>query len=194
MSKKKIFSIIGMVLTGIIVALTAYVVISVIVANVQGKDVSLFGYSFGIVQTDSMEPEICINDLIVFCHSNIDEVGVGENIVFTAGSEFGVLEGESIVHKVVEIRHEDGRLLVFTKGVNRDLPDPNPVTADNFVGECIYHSSALGGFFIFMRNYGVIILIAVIAIPFIVGQIIKIVRLSRGQSRSDGTDGGSGDE
>lgn len=181
MNRAKILKIIAAVLTALIVALTAYVVISIVVARSGGRDVELFGYSMGIVLTPSMEPEIMAGDLIVFTHADISEAQVGDDIVFVAGDGFdAAVRGNNVVHRVREVISSDGvtRQLV-TYGINNHGDDASPVTADNFVGICIFHSSWLGAFFRFMINYGVLILIAVIALPFIVGQIIKIIRLSR---------------
>lgn len=190
MSKKKIFSTIGTVLTVLVVGLTVYVIACIIVANVQNKDVNLFGYSFGIVRTDSMEPEIGVGDLIIFTHDDISEVKEGDNIVFVAGEGLdSAIQGQNVVHRVHEINNVDGKISITTYGINNDRDDAMPVTAENFVGICVYHSAGLGGFFTFMRNYGVIILIAIIAVPFIISQIIKIVKLSREQAKGDSSDG-----
>ena len=162
---KKIFSVAGTVLTVLVIAFTAYIVVSVIIARVKNTDVSLFGYSFGVVLTNSMEPEISPGDLIIFGHDNIDEVKVGDNIVF----------------KVLP----DGSVEITTRGINNLNDDEYPVTSENFVGICIYHSTAWGNFFTFMINYGFIILIVVVALPFIISQIIKIVKLSKSKDEGE---------
>ena len=183
---KKIFSVAGTVLTVLVIAFTAYIVFSVIIARVKNTDVSLFGYSFGVVVTNSMEPEISPGDLIVFNHGSIDDVNVGDNIVFKAGDGFSPqIKGQNVVHRVVGIEElQDGSVEITTRGINNISDDKYPVTAENFVGVCIYHSAAWGNVFTFMINYGFIILIIVIALPFIISQIIKIIKLAKNKDGS----------
>ena len=190
LKRKKIFSAIGTVLTVLIVTLTVYVIVSLVIANVRGRDVNLFGYSFGLVLTPSMEPEICMNDLIIFNHADISEVEEGDIVVFVAGDGFDEgIRGRNVVHRVVEVLEgSDGSISLVTRGVANTQNDREPVTAENFSGVCVFHSSAWGAFFIFMRQYGVIILIAVVAVPFIVSQVLKIVRLSREAAKERGNE------
>ena len=172
----KIFSIVCTVLTVIIVALTCYVLISLVIAKTQNKPVSLFGSSFAIVQTNSMEPEIMTGDLIIFHICDISEVNESDNIVFIAGEGFdAVVRGQSVVHKAMTIL-PDG---IVTQGVNNSVADKDLVTADNFLGICTYNSSFLGALFSFLTKYGILLLISVIAVPVIVTQAIKIVKLSK---------------
>ncbi len=175
----KIFSIACSVLTALIVALTCYVVICMIVARVQSKPISIFGTSFAIVQTSSMEPEIMTGDMIFFRDYDFDAVEVGDNIVFVAGESFGEqIRGQNIVHKVMAIT-ADG---LVTQGVNsktNPAPDKELVTADNFIGICTSHSTFWGHVFSFLSRYGILILLAIFVVPFAVAQVVKIIKLSK---------------
>ena len=178
MPVKKILSVICTVLTVIIVALAVAVIINMIYCRAKNKPVSFFGSSFAIVQTQSMEPYIMTGDLIVFHSCSYDDVKVGDYIVFTAGEGFGKLKGQSIVHAVKEITEEG----IITQGLNKVTnpnPDKNPVTADNLLGICTFNSTGWGKLFRFINKFGIIIVIALVAVPFIVKQIIKIVKLSK---------------
>lgn len=175
---KKIISIICTVLTVIIVALAAFVIINMIYCRAKNKPVSFFGVSFAIVQTNSMEPYIMTGDLIVFKSCSYDDIEVGDYIVFTAGDGFGKLKGQSIVHEVIEITEEGIR----TQGKNKTTnpgPDKDYVTSNNLLGICTYNSAGWGKIFSFIGKYGIILIIALVAVPFIVRQIIKIVKLSK---------------
>lgn len=172
----KVFSIICTVLTAIILALTAVIIVNMIVCRAQNKPVSFFGTSFAIVQTNSMEPEIKVGDLIVYHSCEYSEVEVGDYIVFVAGEGFDeAIKGQSVVHEAIAIT-ENG---ITTKGVNNPSADRARVTADNLLGICTFNSAGWGAFFTFLSKYGIILIIALIAIPFIVSQIIKIVKLSK---------------
>lgn len=175
---KKIISVICTVLTVLVVALAAFIIINMIYCRAKNKPVSFFGSSFAIVQTNSMEPYIMTGDLIIFKTCSYDDVKVGDYIVFTAGDGFKQLKGQSIVHEVIEITEEGIR----TQGKNRITnpgPDKDYVTAKNLLGICTYNSAGWGKLFTFISKYGIIFIIALIAVPFIIKQVIKIVKLSK---------------
>ncbi|MDE7163711.1 MAG: signal peptidase I [Clostridia bacterium] len=172
----KVLSIICTVITAIILVLTAIIIVNIVICRAQHKPVSFFGTSFAIVQTNSMEPEIKVGDLIVYHSCKYADVEVGDYIVFVAGEGFDTaIKGQSVVHEAIAIS-ENG---ITTKGVNNPSADRAPVTAENLLGKCTFNSAGWGAFFSFLSKYGIIIIIALIAIPFIVSQALKIVRLSK---------------
>lgn len=172
----KVLSIICTVLTAIVLVLTAIIVVNIVICRAQKKPVSFFGTSFAVVQTPSMEPEIKVGDLIIYHSCKYANVEVGDYIVFIAGDGFdSAIKGQSVVHEAIAIS-ESG---ITTKGVNNPAVDKAPVTAENLLGICTFNSSGWGAFFRFLSKYGIIIIIAIIAIPFIVSQILKIVKLSK---------------
>ncbi len=172
---KKVLSVICTVLTAVIVALAAIVIINMIYCRAKHRPVSFFGTSFAIVQTNSMEPDIMTGDLIVFHSCKYENIKVGDYIVFTAGDGFGKLKGQSIVHEAIEITPEG----IVTKGTNNAAEDKDKVTGANLLGICTYNSSGWGKFFTFISKYGILLIIAIVAVPFIVQQVIKIVKLSK---------------
>lgn len=179
---KKVFSIIGTVLTVLIFALALVIIINMVVCRVQKKPVSFFGTSFAIVQTNSMEPEIMTGDLIIFHKCNISELKVGDNIVFIADENFDKdIQGKSIVHKVVSV--ESG---IVTRGVHNGHDDDGFRDVDEIYGICTYNSADWGKVFSFIGKYGIFIIIAVIAVPFAISQIIKIVKLSKQKEEVEG--------
>lgn len=172
----KIFSIVCTVLTVIILALAVAVIANMIICRAQNKPVSFFGTSFAIVQTESMEPEIKVGDLIIYHSCDYSEVEVGNYVVFVAGEGFdNAIKGQSVVHEAIAIS-ESG---ITTKGINNPSADRVAVTAENLLGICTFNSSGWGSFFRFLSKYGIIIIIALIAVPFIVSQILKIIKLSK---------------
>lgn len=176
---KSVFSVIGTVITVIILLITAFIVVNIVIARVQNRNVSLFGYSFGIVQTNSMEPEIKVGDMIIYKSCDITEVEVGDDIVFIAGSGFGQIEGQNVIHRVQSIVADGGNYRITTKGINNVAEDVDKVTAENFLGICTYYSSFWGATFTFISKYGIFVLVALIAVPFIAKQIKKIVKIAR---------------
>ena len=180
--RAKVLSIICTVLTAIVLVLTAIIVVNIVICRAQKKPVSFFGTSFAIVQTPSMEPEIKVGDLIIYHSCKCNDVKNGDNIVFIAGDGFDTnIKGQSIVHKAMDlIKDENGNVIsITTKGVNNPAADKAPVTEENLLGKCTFNSAWWGAFFRFLSKYGIIIIIAIIAVPFIVSQILKIVKLSK---------------
>lgn len=171
---KKVISYIGTALSIIIFALAIYVVISIIVCNSKNKPVSIFGSSFAIVQTGSMEPTIMTGDLIVYHAVDYENVKEGDVIVFVADESFTQsLQGKMIVHRVVEITEEG----LITRGDNNTAHDGGVRSSDEVLGVCTYNSAALGKIFSFLGAYWIVIVDVIIAIPLIISLILKITRL-----------------
>lgn len=193
---KKVFSIICTVLTVIIMLLAAYIVVNMVVCRAKNKPVNIFGTSFAIVQTGSMEPEIKVGDLIVFRSADYNSIKVGDNIVFVADESFDRnLQGLTVVHKVIEITDEG----LVTKGVNNLSADGGFRDANELLGICVSNSAGWGAVFSFIGKYGFLIIIAAVSIPVIVKLIIKIVKLSKEKDEKEKpattqkTDGESGE-
>ncbi len=180
---KRIISVICTVLTSVIFVFVALLLINMIVCRVQNKPVNFFGTSFAVVQTNSMEPEIMTGDLIVFKKIDFSEIEVSDNIVFRADENFrdgngNSMSGLTIVHKVVE-KTQDG---LVTRGVHNLKDDGGFRTEDEIYGVCISNSAAWGKIFSFLGKYGILIIIALIAVPIIVSQTIKIIKLSKAKN------------
>lgn len=178
---KKILSVICTVLTVIIIALAAIVVINMLYCRAKNKPVSFFGTSFAIVQTPSMEPYIMTGDLIVFHSCSYDDIEVGDYIVFVADDDFGKMKGQSIVHAVKEIT-ENG---IVTQGLNNEKQDEGFREASEILGICTFNSAGWGKVFSFIGKYGIFIIIFLVFVPFAVKQIIKIVRLSKNKQAEE---------
>lgn len=167
---KKIFSVIGFVFAILLFALALSVFILSLQAKKENRQVEFLGYSFSVVLTDSMEPEIKVGDLVVVKHCDITEAELGENVVFIQRS--GVLQGQRIIHEAVKIDTDADGLYIRTQGVNENIDsmDPDYVRADNFVGVEAFHSTVLGWI---VRNWLIIVVLAFF-IPIIVKQVKNI--------------------
>ncbi len=182
-TRKRVLSILGTVLTVLICILSAVVLINIIVCKVKNKPISFFGTSFAIVQTWSMEPEIMTGDLIVFHSCDYDDVKVGDVIVFVADENFPKIVGKTVVHKVIAIEEEGIR----TFGVNNSKPDGGFREKNELLGICTYNSATWGKIFVFLGKYGIFFILAIIAIPFIIRQAIKITKLSKDKNVENDT-------
>jgi signal peptidase I len=174
---KKVLSAVGFALSVLIFLMAATVFVFGIKAKNNDKPLTLFGYSFSIVVSASMEPEISVGDFLAVKSYDFYAVQVGDNIVYTNQDTSSSIYGQNVVHQVVEVSEdENGRYLV-TKGVNNTSADRLVVREDNFVGIEAFHSTALGKivlFFTRIENW-IFIIVLIILIPLMIKLIKKIV-------------------
>ena len=171
-NKRKIFSRILTVFTVAISLLAALLFFLGIKTRIDKSPVVLFGYSISIVVSPSMEPEINVGDLIVVKHVDVNFPKVGDNVVFK--SLIKGLEGEQVVHKVVEKGEDEKGIYFVTKGVNNSEKDSELVRKENFVGVEIAHSSFWGaviGFFTRGQTFLLFLIIVVSAYVLIINVI-----------------------
>lgn len=147
---------------------TLILIILGIKANRSDNIVRIFGYSFSVVATDSMEDTIMAGDMIFIKSVPFQEIEEDDIIVFWSNAA-----NRYIVHRVVA--KEDGKL--YTKGDNpRATLDPEPVTEENFFGIVKRHGKFLniGNLLLNYRDivYGLIVFLFGF---IVVKEIINIV-------------------
>ncbi len=86
---------------------------------------SVFGWSWGVILSGSMEPEISLDDLIV--NKAQDSYEVGDIITFENGSSL-------TTHRIVG-KAENG---FITQGDANNTEDTTPVTRDRIVGKVVF--------------------------------------------------------
>ena len=174
---KRVLSVVGFAAALILFATALFVFFSTMSAKRENRPPTFFGYSFSIVVTGSMEPEIRVGELLAVKPVEMDEIEVGQDIVFVSLS--GAIAGERVVHRVVEKGTDDEGIYFRTEGINNHgIADTDKVHAANFVGLAAGHSMFWGrilGFFSHTETM-LWLLLLLIVIPFAVKQIAKIVR------------------
>jgi signal peptidase I len=100
----------------LITYLLAYLFVSVFFPE---KRISIFGYSFAVVETSSMEPEIKVNDVVCIVRANKDKLKVGDIINFNTyvKTNKGVLAEINVTH-YLGYKAEDG-FFYKTQSYNR---------------------------------------------------------------------------
>ncbi|GEM_PF-2442111 len=90
-----------------------------------------------VVESSSMEPTFSVGDLIFWRPTTIDNVREGDIVVYSSQAR----DGELIVHRVVEIRDENGERELITQGDANEYTDQRgphypepPVTEENLLG------------------------------------------------------------
>jgi signal peptidase I len=81
----------------------------------------------------SMEPTIHEGDILVFKGVNVEDVEVGDVVLFMTPDEMLDLLPPRITHRVIGIRQEAGKTYFRTKGDNAPL-DTYEIPADNIIG------------------------------------------------------------
>ncbi len=161
-------------------ALAFTVFLVVLRARREGKVPTFFGYSFSVVVTGSMEPDIRVGELLIVRETPMERICEGDDVLFI--SQSGPIEGEAIVHRVIEVGTDGEGIYFRTQGVNNgNVPDNDRVHRSNYVGKAVGHSVFWGKIFGFLSDLRVLMMIAVlvIAVPFVVRQVIRIVRLAK---------------
>jgi len=99
-------------------------------------------FPIDVVSTESMTPTLMKGDLIAWIPSNINDVKIGDVIVFKSWLSWP--EEKLIVHRVVDIKNEFGKVALVTKGDANNYTDqagphvPEPyVIEKNFIGKSI---------------------------------------------------------
>ena len=180
---RKIYDIISTIVEAIIFAVVVLAVVVVVVQKRQGKDISIAGYSFYYVATDSMDPTISPGEVILSRNMTDDTVlHEGDVITFIAPS--GTLKGQNETHRIVHLDYnEAGKVTgIKTKGDNPTAgEDPWTVKRSEVKGVYVrtlkLFTFMLSGF----AGYFVCIILPLIIVfgLFITGIVIDKVRESK---------------
>lgn len=121
--------------------------LTTVVIDRDGKH-DFFGYTFYIVISPSMEPEILVNDCVVLKNvSSKDEIKIGDDIGYID------VHGNVIVHRVVDIKTDvNGNVKYVTGGINNSNLDTLEVSFDSVVGLKTTNLRALGNSVVFFRS------------------------------------------
>ncbi|MDI9619949.1 MAG: signal peptidase I [Candidatus Nezhaarchaeota archaeon] len=83
-----------------------------------------------VVDGRSMEPTFYDGDIVLVVGVKPSELKVGDVIVYRASNGL-------IIHRIIGVAVEGGRLFFTTKGDNNPVPDPMPVPEDRVVGRVV---------------------------------------------------------
>jgi len=172
MKKKKLFKTI---LTIFSVCLLTTVVILfgiIFIGKARGGTPGIFGYTFHVVATDSMTPEINVDDLVIAKKAALSDFEIGDDVVFVTDNPS--LNSMTIVHRVVGI-NADGSLV--TQGVKPGA-DEDLYPARNIVGKVAVVSTFWGKIFSGLTgNRNIVFGAALLVLLIII--IDEIVQISR---------------
>lgn len=183
---KKIIKNISFVIFIILIILTLSLVMMSTIAKRNNKMFSLFGYSYSVVVTPSMKPEIEVGEILIIkkldYNKYLENAQVGEDVVVYRSNTYNNIY---IVHKLYEI-NDEGLIL---KGVNNPSPDSEIVNESNFHGIVVKHGMQWFGTFL-LGSRSLIFFVIVVFILFvmfteIVPMLIKKERKEKYVSKLD---------
>ncbi len=119
----------------------------------------ILGYQSYVIYGSSMEPAIKLGSLILAKPVKVDDLQVGDVIVFRSGNE------TTVTHRITGIREEDGHRFFMTKGDASNGADPLDTHLEGAVNRLAYHAPYLGYFVDFAKStLGIILLVALPAL------------------------------
>jgi signal peptidase len=152
---KKIYQSIVTVITICLFIITMYVLIAGAMSIKNGKMMNLFGYTYSIVPTNSMEPEINVGDSVIGKKEKFENLEIGDDVIYHY-----VYEDLDIyvVHRI--IRYDEG-LGYKTQGINTSQEDPIYVTKDNYISTRIWNGNLANIGEIVLNNRGTLFLVLI---------------------------------
>ena len=134
------------------------------------------GFKPFVIASGSMEPNINIGDIVLVQSVNIDEVEVGDIIAYQISNRI-------VVHRVIEVLNNTGKIYLKTKGDANSDADPGLVAERVVLGKITFTIPRIGlialGFQYIMVNYPFLIPVLIIgslllyAILALVGKNIR---------------------
>lgn len=122
-----------------------------------------FGIGEAVVASNSMEPELCVNDLIFYKQTDASAIAEGDTVVYKKLDSSG--NTMLVVHEVIQM--SDG--YVITQGINNSVPD-EAFPESNIIGKYVFKISGVGT----LLN-----LLSSSAAPFIIILIVLLVMAIR---------------
>ena len=153
---KKVIEIIAIILI--------YNVILIAISSANKMNIiNIFGYKSYIIKTNSMEPTIGINDVVIAKKVEKKEIKKGDVITF-------LQDGEVVTHRITQIDEEGN---YTTKGDNNNIEDTFKITYDNIEGKHILTIPYLGAIVLALDNKIVFLIITLIVLIFMFVTILN---------------------
>ena len=122
----------------------SWAVVAVFLLVLVGFSTGLFGVRPSLIGSGSMTPNIMLGDIVIAREVPIESVRVGDVITFQQ-------EGVTIVHRVIDIQNNAGKVTFITQGDANDFSDP-PVLQQFYKGKVVFTIPKIGWISIFVRN------------------------------------------
>lgn len=147
----------------VIAVILIYNIILIMISSENVSILNMFGYKSYIIKTNSMEPTISVNDVIIAKKVDKRDIKMGDVITF-------LHNGEVITHRITKV---DLNGEYTTKGDNNNIEDIFKTNYDNIEGKHIVTIPYLGKLVQILDNKIVFLIITLVALIFIFFMIQK---------------------
>lgn len=113
-------------------------------------------YMFNIV-SESMEPTLEINDVVVVQKCEPSQLQIGDIITFEQ-------DGRIISHRILDITSTNSVIKFETKGDNNEIPDPDILDSGQVYGKVLFKIKRIGKIISYIQNVRGFINIAIFAV------------------------------
>lgn len=167
---KRTLNILITSLTAIIFIFSIYLIIGSTIAHKNNELFRIFGYSYAVVPTSSMEGDnpdsFDRGSALIIYNTPYEELEIGDVVVYL--SEDNVL----IIHRIIE-NTEEGFIV---KGDNNTQADRELVTKSNYRGNYVTHFAFfnIGLWLVDARNI-LLLILALVLLGSVLYQVIKIM-------------------
>lgn len=120
------------------------------------------GVSVFNIVSESMEPTINVNDLIVI--KKCAEEEIGKNDIITYKRE----NGSIVTHRIVRINKENGEKIYVTKGDNNPIEDDETIKHSQVYGKYLFKINGVGKFVEELQKNNGLISVALILVIFVI--------------------------
>ena len=142
-------------------------------------------FSIYTIVSASMTPKIKVYDVIINVKAKSpSDIKVGDIITFKSTSAFTY--DMTITHRVIDIQIVNGEYEYITKGDFNEIPDMAPARYSNVIGIAKVKLPQLGRVQVFVASkYGWLLVVVLPALYIIIGDILKLIKLSRIKNDAD---------
>lgn len=171
--KKKFHFGIGSIITVSIFALCVLLMVVNLIAMKSNKLVYYFGYSYSVVPTESMDPTIKVDDMVLIKNKKYEDIKVGVDdgdIIVYFNSNYGIF----VIHRAIGY-FDDGSIM--TKGDNNATSDTTHVTEDLYRGTAVKWGECLGlGRLVNSGRNIIFVVIIFVLCYFMITEIINVFK------------------
>lgn len=166
------------VLLILLIVLEVVLMCFVMIFKISGRNPDLFGYQFYVIISPSMEPELCVGDVVLSKKYTGQQINTGDVITFL-GKE-GSLKGKVVTHQVINVEEIEGHLNITTKGLANNVADPS-ITEEDVISVMLYKTVVFGFLYRLMSSTpGFIILILLPLLILIASEIYRLAKVLHG--------------
>lgn len=135
------------ILSNLIILILAVLIVYAVFCRFNNKPFMFFNYSFYIIQSPSMEPEIKKNDFVIVKKiKGPDEINTGDIITYKHSDII-------VTHRISEIIINNGEKSYLTKGDNNPSADPWTVQYADIYGKNIGIVYFLGNIIVWLTGF-----------------------------------------